>query len=197
LVGGIFNSAKASKEAKEAREALRIAKEKQEKEIIAAKQKARVEMRKQLMKYFPNGGTPLTAHKITTPEVYMFGYVVDPAVINNETANVTVSNVFPVAQYSDGSYPLKTSVSNKLKGIAKGNVVLVGFYSDKNAADQMRNSFIALAQKSELTVNPFTFKTLGGNSAGSVRATGDFWETDAKIKAVADTTKKKNDFWNN
>lgn len=197
LVGSIFNSAKASKEAKEAKEALRIAKEKQEKEIIAAKQRARVEMRNQLMKSFPNGGTPLTAHKITAPEVYMFGYIVDPASINNETANVTVSNVFPVAQYSDGTYPLKTSVSNKLKGIAQGNVVLVGFYSDKNAADQMRNSFISLAQKSELSVNQFTLKTLGGSNAGSAAATGDFWESGTKAKTVADTSKKKNDFWNN
>lgn len=197
LIGNIFNSAKASKEAKEAKEALRIAKEKQEKEIIAAKQRARVEMRNQLLKSFPNGGTPLTAHKITAPEVYMFGYVIDPASINNEMANVTVSNVFPIAQYSDGTYPLKTSVSNKLKGIAQGNVVLIGFYGDKNAAEQMRNSFISLAQKSELNVTQFSLKTIGGNRAGTATATGDFWETGGKTKVPADTAKKKTDFWNN
>ncbi|NCI52093.1 hypothetical protein GWC95_19365 [Sediminibacterium roseum] len=199
LIGSIFNSAKASKEAKEAKEALRLARERQEKEIIAAKQRARVEMRGQLLKSFPNGGTPLTAHKITAPEVYMFGYVIDPASINNETAGITVSNVFSVTQYSDGTYPLKTSVTGRLKGIAQGDVVLVGFYTDKNAADQMRNSFISLAQKSELSVKQFTLKTLGGSGTGNAAAaSGDFWETGkSATKTAADTTKKKDGFWNN
>ncbi|SJZ62940.1 hypothetical protein [Sediminibacterium ginsengisoli] len=197
LIGSIFNSAKASKEEKEAREALKAERERQQKALIAAKQKARNDLRNQLLKSFPNGGTPLTAHKVTQPQVYMFGYIVDQATLNNEAADVTVSNVFPVAQYSDGTYPFKTVVSGKLNGLSKGDVMLVGFYTDKNAAEQMRKSFIGLAQKSELTVKQVTLKPVGSNN-GTAATPADFWETGKQpVKAATDTTKKKSDFWNN
>ena len=197
LIGGIFNSAKASKEEKEAREALKAERERQQKALIAAKQKARNDLRNQLLKSFPAGGTPLTAHKITQPQVYMFGYIVDPATLYNEAADVTVSNVFSVAQYSDGTYPFKTVVSGKLNGLSRGDVMLVGFYTDKNAAEQMRKSFIGLAQKSELAVKQVTVKPVG-NSNGTATTPADFWETGKQpAKAAVDTTKKKSDFWNN
>lgn len=199
LIGSIFNSAKASKEEKEAKAALKAERERQEAALLAARQKARTELRNQLLKSFPNGGTPLSSHKINQPAVYMFGYIIDPAAITNTTTNVLVSNVFPVNQYSDGSYPLKTIVANKLKGLGNGDVVLVGFYTDQNAAQQMRNSFINLASKSELVVNNIVLKTTAGSSSASSGASGDFWETGQKQKAAAADTigKKKDDFWKN
>ncbi len=197
LIGGLINSGKAKKEEREAKEQLRRERERQIVAINAAKQKARIELRTQLIKNFPNGGTPLSAHKITAPEVYMFGYIFDKTTIANESANVSVSNVFPVAQYSDGSFPLRTTVSGKLQGIGRGEVVIIGYYTDKKAAEQMHSSFINLAKKSELAVNTVTLKTLSSNTASG--SSGDFWETGAKSKpAATDTTiKKKNDFWNN
>lgn len=199
LIGSIFNSAKASKEEREAKEALRRERERQEAAIKAARLKARTDLRNQLVKTFPAGGTPLTAHKITLPEVYMFGYVMDPGTIGSDISEVSVSNVFPVAQYSDGTYPLKTVVANRIKGIAKGDVVLVGFYGDKKAAEQMRTSFLSLAQKSEMSIRQVTLKTTGSSSSGTASsASGDFWETGKKTTPTpADSTKKKSDFWNN
>lgn len=197
LIGGLLNSAKASKEEKEAKEALRAERERQAAALKAAKIKARNELRNQLMKSFPNGGTPLTAHKINLPAVYMFGYVIDPLTISNETADVLVSNVFPVNQYSDGSYPLKTVVANKLKGVGRGDVVLVGFYGDKTAAEQMRNAFINLAQKSELTTRTVMLKTVAANTTSAAGGSTDFWENGQKTKTATDTAKKKTDFWNN
>jgi len=197
LIGSFFNSVKASKEEREAKEALRAERQRQEKALIAAKQKARMDLRNQLLKTFPSGGTPLTAHKITLAQVYMFSYIVDTTILNNAISEVSVSNVFPVAQYSDGSYPLRTVVSDKLKGIAHGEVRLVGFYADKNAAEQMRNSFINLAQKSELGIKQVTVKSTVGNNSGSTATKNDFWETGKKNNLLTDTTKKKTDFWNN
>jgi hypothetical protein len=199
LLGGIINSAKASKEEKEAKERLRIAREQQIAAINAAKQKARIDLRNQLMKSFPNGGTPLSAHKITSSEVFMFGYIIDKTTITNETAIVSVSNVFPVAQYSDGTFPLRTTVSNKLQGIGKGDVIMVGYYTDKKAAEQMRNSFVSLAQKSELAVNNVVLKTLSGSTGTAAGSSGDFWESGQKPKAAAADTavKKKDSFWSN
>ena len=131
-------------------------------------------------------------------EVYVFAYINDKASFNNDGALVSVSNVFPVQQYSDGTYPYKTTVLNKLKGYAPGEVTLVGYYGDKTRAEEMRNSFINLAAKSELAVKPFNVKSTAGSSApGSKSTSGDFWETGKKTEPDATKTVKKSDFWNN
>ena len=155
-----------------------------------------------LCQSFPNGGTPLSSHKVTLPEVYVFAYVNDKATINNEQALVSLSNVFPVQQYSDGTYPYKTSVLNKLKGYAPGEITLVGYYGDKARAEEMRNAFINLAAKSELAVKPFTVRTVpGSTSPGAKSGIGDFWETGKKPATKPNDTqeaeKKKDSFWDN
>jgi hypothetical protein len=197
LIGGIINSAKAKKEEKEAKAALEAARKSQEAEILAAKQKARTDLRNLLLKSFPNGGTPLTAHKISAPQVYLFGYIVDKSLLNSEKAEVTLSNIFPIVQYSDGTFPLKTVVANKLKGLGRGDIVLVGFYADKISADQMRTAFIRMAQQSELGVRTIALKSVGSSNASATSLSQDFWENGKKERQVTDSTKKKDSFWNN
>jgi hypothetical protein len=198
LIGSIINSSKAAKEEKEAREALRIERERQLAEIAAAKQKARIDMRNQLLRSFPPGGTPLTSHKVVLPEVYMFAYITDLSAFDKEKSAVAVSNVFSVQQYSDGTFPYKTSVVSKLKGYAPGEVMLVGYYGEKDKADQMRKTFVTLAGQSELSVKTFAIKAPPGTSTASSGANGDFWETGGKKNAADEKkTTKKSDFWNN
>lgn len=197
LIGSIINSSKAAKEEREAREALRAERERQLAAIAAAKIKARIGMRNQLLRSFPNGGTPLTSHKVTLPEVYMFAYVTDMAAFDKEQSVVAVSNVFPVQQYSDGTFPYKTSVISKLKGYAPGEVMLVGYYGEKDKAEQMRKAFVNLAAQSELTVKTFALKAPPGSSSVVSGASGDFWETGKKDSTGAKKTAVKTDFWNN
>ncbi len=197
LIGGFVNSLKADKEAKEARAALEAERARQIAEIKLKKQQARTEMRNKLVKSFPDGGTPITSHKITLPEVYMFAYITDKASFNNDQATVSVSSVFPVAQYSDGTFPYKTTVAGKLRGYAPGEVVLVGYYGDKTRAEEMRNSFLNLAAKSELGVKTFALKSVSTGSSGKSAVPGDFWETGKKTPASTPATEKKSDFWNN
>lgn len=197
LIGSIINSSKAAKEEKEAREALRAERERQLAAIAAAKQKARIDMRNQLLRSFPNGGTPLTSHKVTLPEVYMFAYVTEMASFDKEQSVVAVSNVFPVQQYSDGTFPYKTSVISKLKGYAPGDVMLVGYYGEKDKAEQMRKTFVNLAAQSELAVKTFAMKTPPGTTALVSGAGGDFWETGKKDSTGTKKAATKNDFWNN
>lgn len=197
LIGSIINSSKAAKEEREAREALKAERERQLAAIAAAKQKARIGMRNQLLRSFPNGGTPLTSHKVTLPEVYMFAYMTDMAAFNKEQSVVAVSNVFPVQQYSDGTFPYKTSVVSKLKGYAPGDVMLVGYYGEKDKAEQMRKTFMNLAAQSELTVKTFAMRTPPGTSAITSGVGGDFWETGKKDSTGVKKTAAKNDFWNN
>lgn len=202
LVGNMINSAQAAKERKQAQAALKLQRDQQLAAMEAAKTRARIELRTKLVQSFPNGGTPLSSHKVTLPEVYVFAYINDMATINNEQALVSLSNVFPVQQYSDGTYPYKTTVLSKLKGYAQGEITLVGYYGDKARAEEMRNAFINLATKSELTVKPFTVKTVpGSTSLGSKGVTGDFWETGKKPVTKPNgnkgAEKKKDTFWDN
>lgn len=197
LIGGFVNGLKADKEAKEARAALEAERARQIAEIKLKKQQARTDMRNKLVESFPDGGTPITSHKITLPEVYMFAYITDKAAFKNDQATVSVSSVFPVAQYSDGTFPYKTTVAGKLKGFAPGEVVLVGYYGDKARAEQMRNSFLNLAAKSELAVKTFALKSVSTSSSAKSSVPGDFWETGKKTPATTPSTEKKSDFWNN
>jgi hypothetical protein len=202
VIGSMINNAQAAKERKEAQAALKLERDRQLAAMAASKTRARIELRTKLVQSFPDGGTPLSSHKVTLPEVYVFAYVNDKATINNEQALVSLSNVFPVQQYSDGTYPYKTTILNKLKGFAPGEITLVGYYGDKARAEEMRNAFINLAAKSELAVRPFTVKTVpGSTSTGSKGSTGDFWETGKKATTKPNDTlraeKKKDTFWDN
>jgi len=199
LLGGIINSAQASKEEKAAKAALAAERKRQLAAIAAAKRQAMLDLRNKLMTTFPPGGTPITSHKVTQAEVYIFAYITDKAAFNNEQAAISVSNVFPVKQYSDGTYPYKTTILNKLKGYAPGEVTIVGYYSDQSIAEQMRNSFVNLASKSNLTVKGFAVKNgSASNSTGTLAKPGDFWENGAKAApAPDDKAGKKTDFWNN
>lgn len=202
IIGSMINNAQAAKERKQAQAALKLERDQQLAAMAAAKTRARIELRTKLVQSFPNGGTPLISHKVTLPEVYVFAYVNDKATINNEQALVSLSNVFPVQQYSDGTYPYKTTVLNKLKGYAQGEITLVGYYGDKARAEEMRNAFINLAAKSEMAVKPFTVKTVpGSTSLGSKGGTSDFWETGKKPATKPNENqgaeKKKDTFWDN
>jgi hypothetical protein len=202
VIGSMINNAQAAKERKEAQAALKLERDRQLAAMAASKTRARIELRTKLVQSFPDGGTPLSSHKVTLPEVYVFAYVNDKATFNNEQALVSLSNVFPVQQYSDGTYPYKTTILNKLKGFAPGEITLVGYYGDKARAEEMRNAFINLAAKSELAVRPFTVKTVpGSTSTGSKGSTGDFWETGKKATTKPNDTlraeKKKDTFWDN
>lgn len=197
LIGNMVNSGKAAKEAKEAQAALKLDRERNLAAIAAAKKRALLELRTKLLTSFPNGGLPLTAHKVTQPEVYIFTYITDKVAFNNEQALVSVSNVYPVAQYSDGTYPFKTTVLNKVKGYAPGEVTIVGYYNSKEIAEQMRNSFVNLAAKSNLQVKSFVVKGTTGSGATDPVTPGDFWETGKKTVPAIPTTDKKSDFWNN
>ncbi|HEY1008890.1 MAG TPA: hypothetical protein VGE58_02200 [Daejeonella sp.] len=199
LLGGIINSAQASKEEKAAQAALAAERERQLAAIAAAKRQAMLDLRNKLMTTFPPGGTPITSHKVTKPEVFIFAYITDKAAFNNEQAAISVSNVFPVQKYSDGTYPYKTTILNKLKGYAPGEVTIVGYYADRSIAEQMRNSFVNLASKSNLTVKGFAVKNgSASTSTGTLAKPGDFWENGTKAApAPEDKAGKKTDFWNN
>ncbi len=195
-ISNMINAGAAQKEEREAREALKYERDRQIAAFEAAQLKARIEVRQNLVTSFPHGGTPITSHKITEPQVHLFAYIVDEAAFPNQNASITVSNVFTVYKYDDGTYPYATTVSNKLKGFGTGKVVLVGYFVQKDQAEKMHSTFINIAKKSDLAVNNFKFG-VEESSGTSKKATGDFWETGKTNNKEKKSTNKSTSFWDN
>ncbi|MDX5437603.1 MAG: hypothetical protein LPK03_10435, partial [Pontibacter sp.] len=191
-IGNIVNHHKAQKEAREAHLALQRERQQKLAAMEAARKRAIQDLRNKLVSSFPDGGTPISSHKVAAEQVYLFAYITDKNSFGNEHASVAISNVFPVQRYSDGTYPYKTTVVNKLQGFGAGNLTLVGYYTDRQKAEEMRTSFLNLAQKSNLRVQPITY-TPAKTSASQSQTKGDFWENGQQTNP----TQKKDDFWNN
>lgn len=227
-IGGFINNMRAEKEEREAKEALRRQREEQMARIEARKREALIALRKGFFNEFPDGGVPLSGHKVVVDELYFFSYVYNKANIGAGPTSVKVSNVFPIARYGDGTWPFKTNVVADVQKAASGEgpVTLVGYYTTKELADNMRSSFLRLAGKSQVGIRDIAYK--GKKSSGGapadfwgtgVKSTGkakgdstaaplpvkkksddDFWGTGGTKKPAADSTKKaakKDDFWNN
>ena len=192
LVGAFANSIQADKERREAQEALRLERERQVKALEEAKKKARIDLRNSFLASFPDGGTPLEAHGVSEPTVFLFAYILDKSTISLESSTVYVTNVFKVDKYSDGTFPYKTSVMSKVTGMAKGEIALVGYYTEQSKAQSMRNSLIDMANKSELKVQELELKQIETDT----NINEDFWET-GKRTTPAKATPKKDSFWDN
>lgn len=201
-IGGLINNMRAEKEKREAKEALQRQREQARAEIEARKKAALLQLRKTFFSQFPDGGVPLSSHKVTVNELYFFSYTFNNDHISHSAPLVTVSNVFPIAQYGDGTWPFKTGVVSDVKKTgAQGAVTLVGYYASKDMADQMRSSFLSLAKKCQMSIKDISYK--GKKASGTAGA--DFWGNAAgsKSRSGADSASGKqstakaaqDDFW--
>jgi|GEM_PF-3426533 len=195
MVGTLFNNGE--KEKREARERLEKQKQQYLAEFAAKKKAALKDLRTKLIAEFPDGGTPLSKHNITQPEVYCFAYYFNQNNIGADNPEIYITNVFPVAQYSDGTWPFKNSLVNEMKTKTKApQITLMGYYTQKDLADKMRQSLINLSGKAEMKATALEYKGKAANK-NSKASSDDFWET-GKTETKKETTKtKSDDFWNN
>ncbi|MBO9153591.1 hypothetical protein ACFOTA_15325 [Chitinophaga sp. GCM10012297] len=209
--------AAAARRAREAREQLARERAAEERRIRERKWQALLTLRKGLLKNFPEGGVPLSSHKVTADNLYFFGYVMDSAAVTEQRPTMLISNVYRIQRYGDGSWPFKNSILSELKKAsgAQKNIVMVGYYTDENQAVKMQEAFVSIAAKSEMNTQTFTYK--GKKSSGSggnanfwgtgkedkatqpagktVKNEDDFWGKPAEKEPVKDSTAKKNDYW--
>lgn len=197
LIGGIITDIEANRARKKALEELEAQKQAKLKEIEAAKINQRISLRTKLVDAFPNGGLPLSSHRITAENVYLFAYITNKSQFGNENVEIAISNVFLVAQYSDGTFPYKNSILNQLNGFGKGEVTIVGYYTDEATAKDTHETFTKLAYKTGMKVNPFSFKKEVTNTSSNAKtSTTDFWETSKKEQPKNEKKETKSDFWN-
>ena len=198
LVGNILNGAKAARDAREAQEQLRIQRENEIKKFEEERKRALLEMRQDLFKRFPDGSPPQQS-KYENNTIYFFAYITEKNKIQETKPLVTVTNIFPVSKFDDGTFPYKVSIMNKLTGIAPGNINLTGFFESSERAEEIRKVFIKLAETSQLTVKQFQLKT-NSTSASNTNKTiaSDFWENGKNIDSSQLKKQiKKDAFWEN
>ena len=172
----------------------------------AAAERARIERehaayvsgkRDDLRSNFKDGKIPLSADNVTAAELWYFAW-------QNNGTQVYVSEVFPIARYSDGAYPFKNTVTGEIsKAGGVGAVTLVGWFYNREDAEQAHDRFVQTAHEGEMTIKNINYKGKP-KTAGNTQQDGDFWGTSpAKTNAPATTntptqksgTKKKDDFW--
>lgn len=199
LVGTLVNSLKADKEKKQAQEALEKAKAEETAKYEARKKALTLELRNSFLAQFPDGGVPLSAHKVGTNELYFFSYTFERNTIGAANPSINVTNVFPIMQYGDGTWPFKSTIVSELRKLGgAGTITLMGYYGTRELAQQMQTSFLQMAGKCGFIVKNTHYK--GKKTSGATSNGDDFWETGKKKDATTEEKKpavKKDDFWNN
>jgi Uncharacterized protein conserved in bacteria with the myosin-like domain len=193
-LANLASDAAADKAAREARAQLEAERSRQEAAIKERKRQQMLSMRRALIKNSPDGGVPLSFHKVAGNDLYFFSYVLPKTGIETENPTILVSNVYRIQRYSDGSWPFKKSLQNELKKAAGTTdaVVMVGYYTLEADAKKMYESFISLAGKSGMQLKPFTYK--GKKSSGYTSGGAELWDSGKDTQKTNNRT-SDNDLW--
>ncbi len=122
------------------------------------------------------------------------------------TPVIGISNVFAVSKFSDGTWPLKSKVIERLglKG-STNDITLSGYYTSRTDAESSQRYLLGKARECAFTVS--TINCSAGESAKIVTPVTDFWGNpiDKTNNSSVNTTpvketisnKPKLDFWGN
>lgn len=122
----------------------------EEKEL---KMEIRLENRKSLLSQFPDQKMPLSQESIGTEVLYFFAYYYDQSKIQLDYCPISVTPVFPIYKYGDGTWIYKNELIEKLALVNEGKTVsLVGYFLSAEKAATIRNYFSADAKKYEMDV---------------------------------------------
>lgn len=222
VFGSVAASISADKAEKKAREELSRQRSEAEAEIKERQRKALVAIRDEISKVFPEGGMPLSSHKVDAPILYLFAYSANKtAWEKDQDVPLAVSNVIPIYRYNDGTYPYTSNVKRTFESGGIENPTIIGYFTDKRQAEKYRKSLLEVAPNARFAVNGVEIK-VKEKSSGDTQTTNsdtDFWgnkKTDSKtnnteteldfwgvpVKKKGTETKKteqekQNDFWNN
>lgn len=199
VLGSVASSISSGRAERKAREELTAQRREAEAEIRERQREALVAIRHEIGNAFPEGGMPLSSHKINAPVLYLFAYSNDRTNWDkDQNVPLTVSNVIPVYRYSDGTYPYSSNVKRTFETGGVKNPVIVGYFTDARQAQQYRNSLINLAPNAKFALSNVEIKVKDKNLADiqNTSSNTDFWGN-----KKSDSTPQKNntgkelDFW--
>jgi hypothetical protein len=208
VAGGLYllNELQNQKEKENALKELERQKAEAQRQINKAKIASRNALREDLFAMFPEGGIALSQHKINVSEIYFFLYSFDESTIQTTNPTIQLSNVFPIAKYSDETWPYRSGLNNDFSKLnLSGKMTLVGFYTTEKMAHDMRNSFVKLAGLSEMNILEVVYKgkpKTNTTTTNSGNGAQDFWGESVKktpsTQSIPETTNQKqseDDFW--
>ena len=190
-----------------------LQRQRQLEEIRQREENARLEKlriinsRKEVISRIPKATMPLSHPVVRNNEVYFFAYHATAANLESNGSEISLTNVFAVSKYSDGSWPLQNRLIDKVASSTKySGIQLSGYYSTRSEAEAARNNLIT--QTRTVAINTvqiqYSEKAVAHNSKGG---SSDFWETSYKKQdnSNSDTntpTEEKPakpvlDFWDN
>jgi hypothetical protein len=180
VIGSLVTDAQQARAEREARERLERQRAAAAADLERRRVAAQLQMRQTLLAQFPEGGTPLSRHRVEADVLYFFSYSLDAGGIQQAAPVVAVTNTFPIARRGDGSWPLKTMVVDEIRTPVRGQKTLVGYYTTREMAESMRQAFIRIAGQSGLAVQEIEHagRPLRPTSAGRAGREGvDEWGT--------------------
>ncbi|GEP97903.1 hypothetical protein [Chitinophaga cymbidii] len=194
--GSMISEMAAEKKRRQMQEQLRRERAAEEARIKEKKWQALVSSRREMLKRFPDGGVPLSFHKVSVNDLYFFAYVLDTTDIRKQAPVAMLTNVFPVSRYGDGTWPFKNGLTGDLKKVTgAGKITIMGYYTTEKLANDMRAAFENIAGKCQVKVKHYTYK---GKKSAAGNSNTDFWgneKSGEKNKKAAPA--KKDDFWEN
>jgi len=201
-LGGIAAGISADKAEQRARDELRKERDAQEKIIKARQLEALLSIREEIGKMFPEGGMPLSSHKINEPVLYLFAYYSNKSEWGeNKTINMAISNVIPIYRYSDGTYPYISNVKRTFESGGISNPTIVGYFTDRNMAEKYLQSLKEVAEQGRFLLSNIEIKVKEKETEKAVSASEDFWGNEVKSnpnnKKKTTPTKNNDNFWNN
>ena len=139
---------------------------------------------------FKDGKIPVGADNVSADELWFFAW-------QGGGAQASVTNVFPIARYNDGSYPFKNNIVSEIsKAGISGTVNIVGWFNSYEEAQQAKNRFLQTAREGEMTVKEINYKGKPKTTGNTTKQGDDFWGTGAaKTTPPANDSKKSNSFW--
>lgn len=166
-----------------------------------------VSNRKTLIAQFPDCKTPLSYEAKGASDVYYFVYSYQAASIENDRPAIYISNVFSLAKYGDGTWPLKASLMENIAKNNQGlNLILSGYYLDKNEANQKQQLLLNGANDYGFAVNNINY--VNKKSTSTSESSIDYWGNPVKKENQQGSLetpnsqepakpKPKTDYWGN
>src|SRR5690606_26367390 len=143
--------------------------------------KALLGIREEINNIFPEGGMPLSSHKIDAPVLYLFAYASNKTEWKEDkTVAMTVSNVIPVYRYSDGTYPYIANVKRTFENGGMSNPIVVGYFTDQAMAEKYQQSLAGVAEQGRFQVSYVDIKVLKKDTDKPASAETDFWGNQVK-----------------
>jgi len=204
------NQIQARREQREQEESNRLMEQTQREEAAAELKAQKIRLvaaRKDLIAKLPDGKTPLSSEAKDAKEVYFFTFSYQVATLVDDAPVIYISNVFSVAKYGDGSWPFKASLMENIAKTNKGlDLVLSGYYLNKNEAEQQQQTLMSGAYAYGFAVNNINY--VSRKSSTTTNGNIDYWgnlvksneqvpNTDSLNKQNPIKPKAKVDFWGN